>query len=99
LTKKETLSNSYSTGSVTGSSIVGGLVGDFNVTGTISNCGWWSGAGPAKAIASPAGDVTYSEANNNVFFNKTHNVYDSVTPYWDFVSIWRENVGTYPTLK
>ena len=77
-----TITNSYSTGRVTGPNFIGGFLG--NSAGTITNCGWWNLAGPARAIGNPAGDITYSEANKSAFYDITHHVYDATAPTWTF---------------
>lgn len=91
-----TVKNCYYAGSIIN---YGSGSGGFCYTnsGTITNCGWWNGCGATYAIYTGAGSVTYSEADRTVFYDKTHNVYDTVTPYWDFsIAMWIDHASTYP---
>lgn len=95
-----TVTNCYAVGSVTGTASVGGLVGVINVAGTVTNCGWYTGAGgnPANAIGTPTGPVTYQEADQTVFYDKTHDVYDSNAPLWQFIPSWLDQAADFPVL-
>jgi hypothetical protein len=76
--------NSYATGTINSTfASKGGFAGSKS-NGTITNCGWWNGSGPSDAIGSPAGSVTYSESDVSSFYISTHDVYDSIVPYWTF---------------
>ncbi len=92
-----TISNSYAVGTVIGSCNVGGLVGcKGNDTITIiTNCGWWTGSGPANAIGNSAENVTYNQANKSDFYGNILGIYSA----WDFNNVWGINEGvSYPYL-
>ncbi len=94
-----TITNCYSTGGVDAGepNDVGGFVGLNG--GTITNCGWYNHAGnPDYPIGSnPEEEITYEELDNTVFYDKTHNIYDTQVPYWDFTTpIWYEWASDYP---
>jgi len=90
-----TVSNSYSTGSVTGNSNVGGLVG-WNNNGTITNCYYNNHAGnPSVGIGHGTGDCTAIDNNVSYFYYSSNPPMD----LWDFVNIWGIcEGGSYPYL-
>jgi len=96
-----TTTNSYSLGSVVGSgSSIGGLIGAKEEGAVITNCGWWTGAGPVYAIGSTSENVDYNEGNRLAFYNSAHGVYTAGASTWDFVNVWNICEGvSFPTLK
>ena len=94
--------NSYSIGQVsagTNSSTPGGFVGCNDVNGTITNCGWWTGAA-AQAIGFGSGTVTYNESSTAAFYSPAHGVYNiGGSNQWDiFTPIWDTYTDQFPHL-
>jgi len=94
-----TISNSYSTGSVSGSyESVGGLVG-WNCDGTINNCYWdIYRSGQSSCVGDNSGCVDCTGKNNGNS-EPDYWYYSTNTPMdgWDFNNIWELNEGvTYP---
>ena len=95
-----TITNCYSTGSVTGFSFVGGLVG-LNIGGTITNSYWdinRSGQSTCVGGGSSSGctDKNAGNVEPDYWYNSNHPPMDN----WDFSTIWAIEEGvTYPYLQ
>ena len=97
-----TITNSYSTGRVTVSattSTVGGLVGQNETGGTVTNSFWDTTTSGWTTSAGGTGMATANmQAQANFTSATTAN--GSVNPAWDFSSVWQMYSGsTYPLLK
>jgi hypothetical protein len=94
------INNCYSTGSVSGASTIGGFIG-YSSAYAINNSGWWTGSATdaiGDSASGPQHSLTYDETNKSVFYVSTHDLYDTVVPYWDFSTVWNTPSGNYPTL-
>jgi len=94
------LINCYATGDVSGDNDslprIGPIVGSItNIT--LTNC--WYAADSTITNAGTGGTNTEGTSTTNAtdFYDKTLNVYDNQVPYWDFATIWKENVSSFPT--
>jgi len=90
------VNNTFATGSVNGDDdrIYG--IGYLS-SGSQANLWWYDNEGDDAVGCGVSG--CNEEATLTNFFDKTHNVYDSSSPNWDFNNIWDENSDYYPTLK
>jgi hypothetical protein len=96
----DSISNCYSTGDVNGDRYVGGLVGDNQETGSVSNCFWDTDTqthGVTESIGLNEGTVT-NVAGLSTAQMQTKSTFTDAG--WDFVEIWLINNGaTYPVLR
>jgi len=101
------ITNSFSTGKISGGSNVGGIAGRYieysgSRKANITNSYWYNHSGDTTNCMSNNAEYTgtcYQAERINDFYDRTYDVYDTNNPFWDFISIWREKVSDYPTLR
>lgn len=93
--------NSYATGQVAASIKPGRLIGDLVVFAPI-NSYWFDHLGDSAMFCLGASWVGACPliSSKNIFYDETHDVYDTIAPHWNFVDIWQSNdpIG-FPTLR
>jgi prepilin-type N-terminal cleavage/methylation domain-containing protein len=94
-----TLIDSFSTGSVSGS-YAGSLIGLYDGRESIQDCYWNNHVGnPEYCYNSFAGTgdtgCVKIEDNQSYFYS----ISNPPMSNWDFVNVWQENPGSFPTLK
>ncbi len=89
--------NSYATGSVNGSTNVGGLIGYDSGGNTLTN-NWWYNAVNSVGVgnSSPSGVTEASSAND--FYGTGGGTGAAVYSTWDFNGLWASQVSANPTL-
>lgn len=92
------IQNVYSISNIYNGGLYSGNIVGNNDYGNITNSYYYDVPGDDATTTGCTSGCT-EEADYTNFYDKTHNVYDSVAPYWDFDNIWSEQSGDYPVLR
>jgi filamentous hemagglutinin family protein len=93
-----TITNTYSTSAVSGTSTVGGLLG-YNSSGTTVINSFWDNqtAGVSQGVGSDTSSVTpgvNSATTSDLMSESYINSIATSTPMWDFINVWTTNNDT-----